>query len=316
MKRSCTILVSHYESVNFLHLCISQIRKYANESVSQHILIVDQSGELIHNNIVKQYWGSLDITVIKTKPLYSGFGIDYAMRFADIKTEYVAQIHVDAAPIHKNWLSLPIQLIEEYNLSFVGQLHFISDGTSSVYPPNNIFYSMSPTFNVAKTETYKEMSLEAGFTRFHYQPQSGLEFKNDDWAAWASEDYNARGSDDDTVAFHWEGKYRNTDKLGLAISGFIEPQYGRIIDDLVFHFGSGNEARLVMSQMPELYQYYTKKINEDYSDELIFEMIKLAKANKPPEAEILTCNFWNGTTKKRSPPSEELKKRIEELKSE
>lgn len=314
MKTSCAILISHFESLEFLRCCIRQTRKHAHPEISQVIHIVDQSCDKTHNAIVAEYGNSMDIKIARTLPLYSGYGIDYLLRNENIDTEYICQLHVDCFSIHPNYLKLCISLIEEYNLSFVGQLHFVNYD-SPVYPPHP-FFSMSPTFNVARTETYKEMALEAGFTRFHNRPQSGLEFKNDDWSAWAKEDYDARGSDDDTVAFWWESANRNTDKVGLAISGFIEPQFGRIIDGIVFHFGSANEAKGVMDKMPELYQHYTKRINADYDDSLIDEMVALANKNKPPSMEILQRNFWDGTLKQHFPTSDEFNKRIEELKKQ
>ena len=315
MKRSCTILISHFESLNFLHTCISQIRKYEHPDIIHHIVIADQSRDLYHNGIVGRYWGDEDITVVKMAPLWSGFGIDYILRNYKIETEYVCQMHVDCVPIHKNWLYLPITLLEENFYHFVGQLHFWSRDTDTIYPPGP-FFSMSPTFNVARTSTYKEMSLQAGFTRFHNRADCGLQFLNDDWHKWAWEDYQARGSDDDTVAFHWEDKYRQDDKLGLAITGFVQPKFGRIIEDIVFHFGSCREALGVMDTMPELYKHYTKKINEGYyNDELIGEMVSLAKANQPPQMEILRRNHWDGKLKISMPPPDELNKRIEELKN-
>lgn len=309
---SCTIIISHYESEKFLHACIRQIIKYAHPEIWGKVIILDQSCEETYENIVKEYWYNDYVTVINTEPLYSGYGLDYLFRNESIKTDYIAQIHTDAFPVHQNWLYLPIKLIEENNFSFVGQLQFISNG-ASIYPPNP-FFAMAQCFNVARTETYKEMSLEAGFTRFHNRPQSGLTFKNDDWAVWASDDYANKGSDDDVVAFSWQDNYKTDNKLGLAVSGYIEPSFGRIIDDLVFHFCSANESKGVMDKMPELYQHYTKKINEDYSDLLIEEMVNLAKANKPNNSSILTRNYWNGTAKTVSPPTEELNNRIEELK--
>ena len=311
---SCTIIISHYESENFLRACVRQIRKHKNENISQHILIIDQSSDECYNRIVEEYGEAEDISIIETLPLYSGFGIDWAIRNANIQTDYICQIHVDVLAINSQWLLLPIKLIEENNFSFVGQLQFICNGTQSIYPPDP-FFAMAQCFNVAKTETYREMSLEAGFTRFHNRESAALQFKNNDWTAWAKEDYDARGSDDDVVAFHWEDKYRQHDKLGLAITGFISPQFGRIVEDVVFHFGSCREASGNLGSMPELYQYYTRKINEDYSDELIDEMVSLAKKNRPPEMEILTRNLWNGKVKTHSPPSKELNKRIEELKN-
>lgn len=313
MKTSCTIIVSHFESLNFLRAFIRQTRKQKNDTIEQHIIISDQSCRNIHSQVVDEFGSDEDITVVWSKALYSGFGIDHIMRHVEINTEYIAQMHVDAFGITDTYLKLPIALIEEYNFSFVGQLHFININ-SSIYPPNP-FFSMSPTFNVAKTETYKEMSLEAGFTRFHNRTEGAIVTNNNDWSEWASDDYVNKGSDDDTVAFHWEDTHRQHNKLGLAISGYIQSSFGRLIDDIVFHFGSVNESKGVFNQMPELYQHYTRKINENYSDELINEMVQIAKKNKPNGSEILSRNFWNGTTKESSPPTEALNKRIEELKN-
>lgn len=312
---SCTIIISHYESVAFLIAAIRSIRKHKHPEIEQRIYICDQSGDYTFKTISDLYAKDEDIWVVHTKPLWSGYGIDFLLHNNFIKTDYICQIHSDVVTISNQWLYLPIKLIEENNFSFVGQLQFISDGSQSIYPPHPIF-AMAQCFNVAKTETYREMSLEAGFTRFHNRPDCGLTFKNNDWAEWAKEDYQARGSDDDIVAFHWNSKYKTENMLGLAITGYIESGYGRLIEDLVFHFGSANEARGVMSSMPELYQEYTKRINENYDDDLIEEMVSLAKANKPPELEILTRNLWDGELKISSPTTEQLNNRIEELKNE
>lgn len=311
---SCTIIISHYESLPFLHACIRQIRKYKHPEIEQVILISDQSCLETQETILSEYHNNKDIGCMISRPFYSGYGVDMIMRYYNIKTDYVCQIHVDAAPISKQWLALPIKLIEEYNLSFVGQLQFINID-SSIYPPNP-FFAMAQCFNVARTSTYKEMSMEAGFTRFHNRPQSGLTFNNDDWGKWAAEDYAHRGSDDDVAAFHWQDKYKSENKLGLAVTGYIQSSFGRIIEDLIFHFGSCRESIGVIDLMPDLYREYTKKINENYSDYLIEEMIELAKANRPPELEILSRNYWDGELKKSFPPTDELNKRIEQLKHE
>lgn len=310
---SVAIIISHYESMAFLRTAIRQIRKYEHTEIYQTIIICDQSSEETYRELQKEYVNSFDIQLVHTKPLYSGFGLDYIFRNMDFNTDYVVQLHSDSFPVHPNWIYLSVKLIEEYNLSFVGQLQFICNGTEKIYPPQK-FFAMAQCFNVARTETYRELSLKAGFTRFHNRPQSGLSFENDDWDLWAADDYERKGSDDDVVAFHWNGKYKTDDMLGLAITGYIQPSFGRLIEDVVFHFGSCRESLGVLDTMPELYQYYTKKINEDYSDELISEMLNLAKLNKCPEAEILNRNYWDGNLKRSSFPSDEINKRIEELK--
>lgn len=312
--KSCTIIISHFESLPFLKTAVRQTRKYANKNVEQSILVIDQSCDDTFIKIKELYDCDSGIKIVHTLPLYSGFGLDYAFRYLDIKTDYIAQLHSDAFPISDKWLTMPIALIEESSFSFVGQLQCIGTGNESIYPPSP-FFAMAQCFNVAKTETYKELSLQAGFTRFHNRPQSGLTFENNDWEVWASDDYEHKGSDDDVVAFSWNGKYNTENMFGLAITGFIAPAYGRIIEDVVFHFGSCRESIGTGGTMGSQYAEYTKRINEDYSDLLIDEMVNKAKANTPPNMQILTRNYWNGKLKYSSPTSEGLNKRIEELKN-
>lgn len=299
--KTCSIIISHYESLPFLRTCVRQIKKYAHPEINQKIIIADQSNRETNQKVALEFLGYSDVSVATMSPLYSGYGIDYLMQIWKGELgEYTCQLHVDAFPIHPNWLYTCIKLIEENNFSFVGQNHFISKPTDTIYPPVKAFFSMSPTFNVSKTETYKEMSKEAGFTRFHERKkiEVPIKFNNKDWDVWAADDYYLRGSDDDTVAFAWEGNHRQTNKLGLAVTGTmgnpsIESGYGRIIDDLVFHFGFCRESIGIGEGMGRGYADWTKKINENYNEELINEMLAVAHKNvtvlKP------SCLVWDGS---------------------
>ena len=317
---TCTIILSHYESFPFLLACVRQIRKYKHPNIDQRIIICEQSSDSTYGGVVREFGGDSDITVVKTASLYSGYGVDYAIRFCGITSDYIAQLHVDAFPIHKNWLYLPIKLIEEDKFAFVGQLHCIGKPTDTIYPPNSPFFSMSPTYNVARASTYREMAMIPGFTRFHNRPraENGMEWANSDWSNWAKEDYNARGSDDDIPAFLWEDTYREHNKLGLATTGIMgvgdDPGFGRIIEDLVFHFGFGSESVGVMEHMGKNYFNWTQKINENYSDDLIEEMMSISRKNVPYKNINESRSFWNGKLKDHCLPSDELSKKIEELK--
>lgn len=316
---SCTIIISHFNSLPFLRQCIRQIVKHSHSEIETHIIVCDQStGQEaydVYDAMLDEGRGIKYFKLVHTKPLYSGYGIDWCIRSLDIQTDYICQVHTDIVPVSKNFLYLPIRLIEENNFSFVGQLQFINskDNLASIYPPHP-FFAMAQCFNVARTETYREMSMEAGFTRFHNRPDAGMVWNNNDWWQWAADDYEHKGSDDDVVAFAWEDKHKEHDKLGLAITGYIAPAYGRLIEDIVFHFGSCREG--INGSLGAEYNDYVRRINENYSDELISEMVELAQKNRPPSMEILTRNYWNGKTKTHSPPSEELNKRIEYLKTQ
>lgn len=312
---TCAILISHYESLNFLTACIDYIRKCVNPEIDQHIYIIDQSSEETLSKVKDWYSNAADITIVPTKPHYSGYGIDFLLRNYDLTEDYICQIHVDAFPISDKWLTMPIRLIEDLNLHFVGQLQFISKSTDVIYPPDAPFFAMAQCYNVAKRETYIEMSMNAGFTRMHERDKDkNMEFANNDFLRWAKRDYKRRGSDDDVIAFYWEDKYLQHNKLGLAITGYIEPSYGRIIEDVVFHFGSCREAIGVMRQMPFDYQEYTNRIKNGYSDELVQEMVTRARGNRPPQIEILSRNYWDGTRKLSFATSAMFNNLIEKLK--
>lgn len=317
MKKSVTIIISHYESLPFLRTCLRQIEKCKNPEIEQKVLVLDQSqdekyGELIE--LCHEYNVSYTACM---KSLYSGYGIDYAMRHHNIETDYICQLHADAFPISDKWLLAPITLMEENQLHFTGVLQFIANGTESIYPPTKGVFGMAQCFNIGRTDTYREMSLHGGFTRFHNRPQAEFEYFNTDWEDWAETKYADRGSDDDVPAFFWEDNHRTHDKLSFGFTGKIgidgeESNYGTIIEDLVFHFGYHREAIGVMPQMGAKYREWTRRINEYYSDELISEM--LAEARKQPTNPANNRMFWNGTQKFASRTSHSINQRIEELK--
>jgi len=329
---SCAIIISHYESLHFLHTCIRQIRKHAHPDIEQLIVIADQSGDQTGAEIQNRYAESHDIRIVRMQPLYSGYGIDHIMQVdtnmicrsfgAERRLpDYICQLHVDAFPIHNNWLHLPVKLMQENNFTFVGQLHFIANGTEGIYPPDSRFFSMSPTFNIGTYQAYKEMSEQAGFTRFHARPNIDMpiSFANNDWDNWAAADYQARGSDDDTVAFYWQDKYRQHNKLGLAITGMMgqpgEAGFGRIIDDLVFHFGFCRESIGVGEAMGRNYIYWSERIKQGFDDALLAEMLTVANAGGVNgQHASLTRNVWDGTQKTYGPPNAELNEKIENLK--
>ena len=315
--KSVTIIISHYESLPFLKTCIRQIQKHKHPDIEQRVLVLDQSQSVIYHELVEFLSNEgVDYTLCM-ESLYSGYGIDYAMRSHNINTDYVCQLHADAFPISDKWLLAPITLMEENKLAFTGVLQFIAQGIESIYPPTKGVFGMAQCFNIGCTDTYKEMSLEGGFTRFHNRLNSGLTWNNNDWEEWAKPDYANRGSDDDVPAFFWEDNHREHDKLSFGFTGKIgvdgeESNYGTIIEDLVFHFGYHREAVGVMPQMGAKYREWTRRINENYSDELISEM--LVEARKRPTKPENNRMFWNGTQKFASRTSHTINQRIESLK--
>jgi hypothetical protein len=90
---------------------------------------------------------------------------------------------------------------------------------------------------------------------------------------------------------------------------------GRIIDGLVFHFGFSCESKGVMDKMGEDYRELTRRINENFSDELINEMLTLALTKPVNEGDTFTDRLvWDGKEKKLSHAPHSLNQRINELK--
>ena len=327
MTATCTIIVYHFESLEFLKACIRKIRQCAHKNIWQNIIITEQSSEDCYNKVMTEFGNSPDITVVRMAPLWSGYALDYALRYCDIKTEYVCAIEPDVFPIHKNWLYLCIALLEEYNFKFVGGLlsetNPETDSDYYYYSEKKIpFYWLSQYLRVGRTADYRELAMEGGFTRFHNRPEAerGMTWRSTDWADWAAVDYQKRGSDDAVIAHCWEDNHRENDKFSFAVTNIMgippESGYGRIIDDIIFHFGFHRTSVGVENAMGKKYCDWKDRINKGCDDVLIDEMLADARANPyNPIDPFSTRSAWSGRFKKSFPASEELHKRIEEIKN-
>lgn len=324
MKASCAIIIFNYNSSGFLRLCIRQIRKYEHPQISTHIIIADQSTDEDERRKVESYFGADgDVTIVPMPALRSGFAVDLIMREFNLEADYVCTLDVDCFPIHKNWLYVPIRLIQEADFKFVGGLFFESqkEETSHFYNKNN-FFCLAQYFRVGRTEDYRQLAEQGGFTILHARPQTGFSYGNNDWLNWAnSGDYHARGSDDCVIAHCWEDNFTNNNKLALAITHMvgnqnIESGYGRILDDLVFHLSFCHWSDGIEDRVGRNYNYWKlrmanadKKVIDD-----IVEAARLNPANPNHTSQTQARIVWNGRIKKSFPSSTELNKLIEDLK--
>lgn len=324
MKTSCTIIIYHFESIPFLRACVRKIRQYKHPEIDQHIIITEQSSDSTRNLVVSEFGDNTDITIIPMKPLWSGYAIDYVMRYGNIQTDFVCGIEPDVFPIHKNWLYVSIKLLQEFDFKFVGGLltetNPEKDAQYYCYTEKKIpFYWISQYLRVGRTSDYLELSLQGGFTRFHNRPEAenNMTWANNDWAEWAKTDYIHRGSDDGTIAHFWEDNYKENDKFSYAVTRIMgvppESGYGRVIDDMVFHFGFCRTSCGVENEMGKNYCRWKNIINIwGCDDALIEDMINASiPVNIDP---FSTRSVWNGKLKKSFPPSEALNKKIDALK--
>ena len=301
---SCSIIIYNYESLHFLKACVRQIRKYAHPEIEQHIIIAEQSNETSNKEVWALYGKDPDITIVNMKAICSGYAIDFIMRFVNINSEYICTLDVDAFPIDANWLYKSIEKLQE-GFSFVG----VHADIESAYAKYGNFFCMSQYFRVGRTEDYKMLSLEAGFTRFTHRwqiPTSGsikipiINFKNNEWAQRARELNEDGWSDSGVTAHWWEDRHTENNKFCYAITHTIgehgrEPLYGRITGGLVFHFGFSFTSIGSEGNMGERYLEWTRRIKEDFSDELIEEMLAACQPIYSPIPE----EVWDGKVKKK-----------------
>ena len=323
LKYDCVIIVYNYESIHFLRICIKQIRKHKHSKINQHIIISEQSSEESYNEVVREFGHCDDITIVKMKTICSGYAIDYIMRYVDIidKSNYICTIDVDAFPIHNNWLYIPIKLIEDHGFEFVGaHVEVESENCNhktfeSAYKEHGLFYLVASWYRVSKTEKIKNMAIEAGFTSFHKRHLiDGLfNFKNNEWSGWA---------DVGVVAFWWDDKYnKNNNKFTFAFEKCLgvapkEGRYGVLIDDLLFHFAFSYNHTQVGNQQESLGSEYLRFMDKIKSgnfevDEIVNSLKPLKYFNKIPTPR----QVWDGKRKMIICPSDEINKRIDELKN-
>src|SRR6185312_3772983 len=160
-------------------------------------------------------------------------------------------------------------------------------------------------------------SLRAGFTRYTHRQQiiEPIEFLNNDWGRYANKSNENGWSDSGVTAHWWEDRYYQNNKFTYAVTHCIgesgvEPLYGRITDGLVFHFAFSWTSIGVEKEMGPRYADWTRRIKENFSDELITEML----AQSRPMVDPIPRQVWNGTSKTIENPTAELNDKIENLK--
>ena len=99
---------------------------------------------------------------------------------------------------------MPIQLIKEFNLSFVGQDTRL--GSHPAYAFGGEFCGINNYFRVSRTKLAKKISENAGFCRFRHQKRTGLKFANVGW--------KIPKADNGVVANWWSDRMQMGNKLG------------------------------------------------------------------------------------------------------
>lgn len=270
---SCTILISITHELVFLKKSIELIRRYKHDYIEQDIIIVDQSeDDITTNEINNLYGGSDDIRILKLPRVDVGWSMDQACRVA--KGEYFCSLDGDAFPIHKNWLYVPIKLIEKYNLSFVGK----DTGLSNSYKDLGEFTCINNYFRVSKTSLMRKISEDVGFIRIQNWDKVGYTPKVN---------VPINRNVDSAVVSQWYANQIAGDKLSLRINKYLgltktQGIFGMIIDDLVFHMvlwrkmeDDEHKDLNKLDNFGEQYLEWYSRINEEgFTDEIISEIIE------------------------------------------
>jgi hypothetical protein len=226
----CSILIGHTNTLYYLKFCIEQIRKYRHPEIPQEIILVDQSPELIFKEVQDLYGNDADIQLLRLAKVDLGFAIDTGVKAAQF--DFFCTLDCDAFPIHRNWLYLPIQLIQKYNFSFIGN----NTGLELSYKEKGHFFHLNNYYRVSRTDLARKLSETVGFIRPGERNLVNFKPKDDTWG----NDY----ADVGVVAQWYTDQNKLGDKLSLEISshlGMTNKQgiYGMVIDDLVFHMVFG-----------------------------------------------------------------------------
>lgn len=308
MKDTCTILIPTINTPHLVYGAITQIEKYTN-NVDWEILVADQSDEPIHSQIVARYADHPRVKVIKLDKIDAGYPIDVAARTTN--REFLCSLDTDAFPIHPNWLYLPIQLIKEFNLSFVGQDTGL--GVHPAYAFDGEFCGINNYFRVSRTDLAKRVSENAGFCRYQHRARTGLSFADVGW--------KIDHADNGVVANWWSDKQRLGDKVSLSLNKILGMThefgvYGMCIDDLVFHFVFGYHPDTVTDANKSLGLAYLNLENKIKNEGLTEQNISELLQNLIPHHPYTSRGVGIGGKKLEVLSSEhEIYKRIEELKA-
>lgn len=266
-----TICIPVCHEIYFLSGSIREMLKHKHPDVDYEILVMDQTvGQDTKRleEICSQYE---EVKVVKTKRIDAGYPLDIGARMA--KGEYFCSIDADAFPIHKNWLNLPIKLIEKFGISFVGN----QTGLQNAYEQFN-FLHINNYFRVSKTEVARKISEEIGFIRPQNKPMADIVYNRPNIIQGFA--------DNGVQAQIFADQEGYGPKFSVPIDTFIgrTPQmgiYGMILGGLVFHMVFGQTIQeYPRSYLGEDYFKLLKKIYDTtLTEELTEELVSLSSDN-------------------------------------
>lgn len=238
----CSIVIPHVNTLYFLKFCVEQIRKYRHPEVGQEIIICDQSSEPVFDEIRSLYGQDPQIQLVRLPKSSHGYAIDMGVKNA--KHGFFCTLDSDAFPIHRNWLYLPLRLMDKYGFSSVGH----DSGMAMSYRQKGEFIHLGNDFHITRTDLAIQLSETVGFMRPEEWERFGFIPKDNSWGNdWA---------DSGVVAQWYSDQKKLGDKLSLKLTSYVGHVksggiFGLVYEDLVFHLGYGS-AEVYLQNLNEM----------------------------------------------------------------
>jgi hypothetical protein len=304
---SVAICIPVVEEINLVSIGLHQITKHSHPEIETHVYVVDQSGGKEIEKICQKYRKRLDVTWVPAKKIDAGYPIDLIARIAF--EDFLVSLDADAFPINKNWLFMPIKLMEEFSIRMVGK----ETGLHMAYKDQGDFFCLNNYFRVMSTGLARRLSLDVGFTRYENRERTGMQFAaNTTWNKYC---------DNGVHAMWYADTVLKTSKLSLSITKAIgrTPEmgiYGMNVDDLVFHLVFGYGKDWIADQNKTLGPEY-KNWNELFntvSESGYDELIEKALASVGFQNGFDLRVFWDGQRQTTLDSEDPINKRIDYLK--
>lgn len=263
-----TVCIPICHETYFLNGSIREMLKHKHENVDYEILVMDQTVGQNTRKVEEICYQYDEVKVVKTKKIDAGYPLDIGARMA--KGEYFCSLDADAFPVHKNWLNLPIKIIEKFGVSFVGN----QTGLQNSYEQFN-FLHINNYYRVSTTEVARKISEEIGFIRPQNKPNADI--------AYNRPNIIEGFADNGVQAQIFADQEGYGPKFSVPIDTFIgrTPQmgiYGMILGGLVFHMVFGQTIQEYHpSWLGEDYFRLLKKIHDTtLTEELAKELVSLS----------------------------------------
>lgn len=281
--KSCTIVIPHLETLDFLRACIRWVEYQKNSKIHQEIIIVDDnSQDGSYQQILKDYGAKYRIlqTFRRDKTQNVGFALDLASQF--INTDYVCTIDADCIPMSDQWLIKPIEKVDS-GFFFVGR----NSGHDVPYmdymknnPDKQKFIIIDNCYRVCTTANYKLIAKTCSFQLRHYD---AIDHYLSTYTPFIGKADNGVAANYYVYTVLKQKSYPYGIPRCIGVTP-TEGSFGQSIEDLLFHMALAtrflSKTRKNLNTVGAHYESYLKQIAKyGLTDELVSKMFSDLKPN-------------------------------------